>query len=181
MKDKLEDFIKENKDAFDTAEPNNKVWNKIDTSLNDNKVKPINNGIWYWRIAVAVLLIAVVYLAADKFSVINPTVDQRSTLQEFEQIETFYTSMISEKKLELSEQITDQEYFSYLEADIESLDDLYNELKVTYEEDQETPQVKNALVHLLRQKLHLINKQLAILEELKSPNSNGNSAGSSSL
>jgi hypothetical protein len=89
--------------------------------------------------------------------------------------------MISEKKLELSEQITDQEYFSYLEADIESLDDLYNELKVTYEEDQETPQVKNALVHLLRQKLHLINKQLAILEELKSPNSNGNSAGSSSL
>lgn len=33
MQDKLEDFIKDNKAAFDTAEPDNGVWNKIDHAL----------------------------------------------------------------------------------------------------------------------------------------------------
>lgn len=181
MQDKLEDFIKDNKAAFDTAEPDNRVWNKIDQALDQNKVKTINSSVWYWRVAVAVLLIAVVYLAADKFSTSQPKVEELSTLQEFEQLETFYTSMITEKKMELSEQISDKEYFSYLEADIQSLDDLYSELKVTFEDGQETPQVKSALVHLLRQKLHLINKQLDILEQLKDPKATDSASGTSSL
>jgi hypothetical protein len=181
MQDKLEDFIKDNKAAFDTAEPDNRVWNKVNHALDHNKVKTINSSVWYWRAAVAVLLIAVVYLAADKFSASQPKVAALSTLQEFEQLETFYTSMITEKKMELSEQVSDEEYFSYLEADIQSLDDLYRELKVTFEEGQETPQVKSALVHLLRQKLHLINKQLDIMEQLKDPKATDSASGTSSL
>ena len=82
MQDKLEDFIKDNKAAFDTAEPDNRVWNKIDQALDHNKVKTINSSVWYWRVAVAVLLIAVVYLAADKFSTGQPKVEELSTLQE---------------------------------------------------------------------------------------------------
>jgi len=61
------------------------------------------------------------------------------------------------------------------------LDDLYSELKVTFEDGQETPQVKSALVHLLRQKLHLINKQLDILEQLKDPKATDSASGTSSL
>ena len=81
--------------------------------------------------------------------------------------------MISDKKTKLSEEVEAGEYFSFLEADIQSLDQNYEELKTTFENGQETPQLKSALVHLLKQKLYLIEKQLEILEETKSKTSEG--------
>jgi hypothetical protein len=94
-------------------------------------------------------------------------------MEEFKELETFYTQMISDKKTKLSEEVETGEYFSFLEADIQSLDQNYKELKTTFENGQETPQLKSALVHLLKQKLYLIEKQLEILEETKSETSEG--------
>lgn len=171
MQDRLEKFIRENKEEFDVAEPQDRVWKNIEKGLNEEKATGLWSAHWYWKVAVAVLLIAVAYLGYDKLSYDTPQKEQASILKEFEELETFYTTIIAEKKLELSEEVSEEDFFNYLEADIQSLDDLYSELKTTFEENQETPQVKSALVHLLRQKLHLINKQLDILETMKSPSS----------
>ena len=172
MQDKLEDFIKDNKEQFDTETPRGAVWNTIEKGLNRNASAKYNSTHWFWKIAVAVLLIAVVYLGSEKY--FGTAINQGSTtMQEFKEIETIYTQMISDKKSELSEEVEAGEYFSFLEADIQSLDQSYEELKTTFESGQETPQLKSALVHLLKQKLYLIEKQLEILEETKSEISEG--------
>lgn len=172
MQDKLEDFIKDNKEQFDTETPKGEVWNKIEKGLDQNAGAKSNSTHWFWKVAVVVLLIAVAYLGSEKYFSADSN-DESTAMQEFKEMETFYTQMISDKKIELSEEVETGEYFSFLEADIQSLDQYYEELKVTFESGQETPQLKSALVHLLKQKLYLIEKQLEILEETKSETSEG--------
>ena len=172
MQDKLEDFIKDNKEQFDTETPKTEVWNKIEKGLNKSERANGNSTHWFWKIAVAVLLIAVAYLGSEKY--LGTSASNESTvMREFKELETFYTQMISDKKTELSEEVEAGEYFSFLEADVQSLDQYYEELKTTFESGQETPQLQSALVHLLKQKLYLIEKQLEILEETKTENSEG--------
>lgn len=170
MQDKLEDFIKDNKEQFDTETPKEEVWNRVEKKLDQSTSTKSNSTHWFWKVAVAVLLVAVAYLGSEKY--FNADVNNESTaMQEFKELETFYTQMISDKKSRLSEEVEAGEYFSFLEADIQSLDQYYEELKTTFESGQETPQLKSALVHLLKQKLYLIEKQLEILEETKSETS----------
>ncbi|MGW8123001.1 hypothetical protein ACV07N_10125 [Roseivirga echinicomitans] len=176
MRDKLEDFIKDNKERFDTETPSGELWNKIQKGLDQDLPPKRNSTHWFWKIAVAVLLIAVAYLGSEKY--FSADSNRESTaMQEFKELESFYTQLISDKKIKLSEEVESGEYFSFLEADIQSLDQFYEELKIAFESGQETPQLKSALVHLLKQKLYLIEKQLEILDETKG----GSSEATSSL
>ncbi|GAB5522282.1 MAG: hypothetical protein Roseis2KO_01540 [Roseivirga sp.] len=174
MQDRLEEFVKEHRNEFDVAEPKQELWDRIATDLGaeeEEKVKPIHggSGVWLWKAAVAVLLIAVTYLAVDKFVPTEPEIPTMATMEDFEEFESFYTSIITEKSSKLSLELEGEQFFNYLEADIEELDAIYTELRATFESEQGGEQVLNTLVHLLRQKLHLINSQLDILEEAKNP------------
>jgi hypothetical protein len=171
MQDKLEKFVKEHRNEFDAAEPSQSLWGKIANDLGeeDPKVRPIGNNTIWWKVAVAVLLVAVSYLAIDKFLPREEPVKQLATLAEFREFEAFYTSVISEKTSKLSVELEGEEFFHYLEGDIAEIDEIYKELKNTFENEQGGEQVLNTLIHLLRQKLHLVNSQLDILEEARNP------------
>lgn len=173
MQDRLEEFVKTHRSEFDAAEPKQELWDRIASDLDteDEKVKPINggSGVWLWKTAVAVLLVAVTYLAIDKFVPVEAEIPTMATIEDFEEFEAFYTSIITEKSSKLSLELEGDKFFNYLEADIEELDAIYGELRATFESEQGGEQVLSTLVHLLRQKLHLINSQLDILEEAKNP------------
>lgn len=174
MQDRLEDFVKENRDAFDDRQPGDNVWQRIESSLDEEvKVKPINQGLWMWKAAVVLLLGAVAFLAVDRFVPRDAEVERISSIEEFEDLEAFYTSIISEKSSKLSVELEGEEFFNYLEADIEELDAIYDELRAAYTDAESkeapNPEVLETLIHLLRQRLHLINSQLDILEEAKNP------------
>ncbi len=169
--DRLEEFIKENRAELDTKEPSHSVWERIDISLSDGKVKTLQPSMWIWKAAVVVLLAAVTFLMVDRYTFKTGEVAEITTLEEFQELETFYASLISEKKLKIDDQISTDEFFTFLKADIEEIDAIYAELKRTFDEEQETPVVLNALVHLLRQKLHLVNSQLDVIHETKARDS----------
>lgn len=171
MQDKLEDFIKENHGQFDDAEPRHSVWERIDVELSDRKVISLRPTMWYWKAAVVVLIGAVAFLLVDRMTFRDQEVEAVTTVEEFNELETFYTSLISKKELRVDNATASDEFFTFLETDIEEIDAIYSELKKTFEEDQETPAVLNALVHLLRQKLHLISSQLEVINDLKTQES----------
>ena len=177
MQDRLEDFVKANRDAFDEASPKADLWQKIEGKLDeqDEKVvplKPAKSNLWMWKAAVVVLLGAVSFLAIERFVPSEQAIDPAqvvSTADEFQELESFYTSLIEEKSDKLTYELQEGEFFNFLEGDIEDIDALYQELRETYENGQESQIVLDRLIHLLRQKLHLINSQLDILEEAKNP------------
>ena len=169
-KDQLEQFISERRSEFDTIEPPKGVWDKIDKELDQQIESPTTGVLWYWKAAVVVLLAAVTFLMVDKFSTeqVQP-VEELAEVSEFEELETFYTSIISKKELKLEEAMKGEEAINYLEADIEELELLYNDLRKVYIEEQASPEVYDRLMHLLRRRLHLINAQLDIIAKEKLP------------
>jgi len=170
MQDNLEELIRENRGQFDDAEPRHSVWEKIDIELSDQKIKGLQPTMWYWKVAVVVLVIAVSYLLVDRYTFKEQEIAAVTTIEEFVELEIFYSSLISKKELRVVNATSKDDFFTFLEADIEEIDAIYSELKKTFEEDQETPAVLDALVHLLRQKLHLISAQLEVINESNTNN-----------
>ncbi len=172
-KDKLEYFIKENREGFDVSEPRKEVWTGIESKLSGEE----SNRLWYWKAAVFLLIGAVGFLLADKFLPKSETIDSMeqldalaaSNLEKFEELEVFYSSIISKKRDKVSEELESGDMFNYLEADIKELDVIYKDLKGVFIQSQQSEEVLDRLVHLLRRKIHLLNSQLDLLERDKLP------------
>ncbi len=172
-KDNLERFIENNRGAFDLKEPKSDVWTNIEAKLRPER----STALWYWKAAVILLVGAVAFLLTDKYLPLSQSetsfdeseILASNNLEKFEDLEVFYTSIISKKKSKVSEELETGKVFNFLEADLQELDVIYNDLKEVFLESQQSEEVLDRLLHLLRQKIHLLNSQLDILERDKLP------------
>lgn len=159
MKDQLEDFIRQNKAAFDDKEPSDRNWNKINRALfTENSFW---NSVTVWRAAAVILLGVCIYLAYPKFQ------DQKENaiaLTEFKDIESFYISQIDNKVNQLSDQHGQEAGLNGFTHDFQQLDAMYQVLK---EEMKIHPsqKVKDALVLNLLIRIDLLNQQLHKIEK----------------
>lgn len=168
-KDKLEKFILRNREAFDTAEPQEGNWAKIEAQLGFEKPAAKHYVGWYWKAAVFLLLGAVSFLLVDRYNV-QPANDlETSNIEKFKELETFYTSLIDNKKEKLESEMSAEEASIYLQVEMQELDEIYSDLKELFLESQPSEQVMERLVHLLRQKLKVMDSRLEIMELDKLP------------
>lgn len=170
MKDQLEDFVRQNKEAFDDKEPSARVWSAISNKLFN--VDSLWNSLTLWRAAAVVLLGLCVYLLIPRLS---ENREKNLALTEFKDIETFYFSQIAEK-VDQIEGYKGQEGMNGFTSDFQQLEAMYHVLK---EEMKTRPsqKVKDALVlnlliriDLLNQQLHKIDKEEKIEEEVNKVN-----------
>ncbi|HYG19519.1 MAG TPA: hypothetical protein VD816_11355 [Ohtaekwangia sp.] len=159
MKDQLEDFIRENRNAFDDQEPPAKVWKNIAGSFRNGR-----NGWWnsvgIWRAAAIVFMAITVYLLVPK----NTTPPNAElALKEFTDVEAFYVQQISEK-VDLIDAFQKNEGLNGFTQDFKQLEAMYMVLK---EEIKTRPskKVKDALVLNLLVRIDLLNQQLGKLEK----------------
>lgn len=168
-KDQLEQFISDHKREFDNLAPPEGGWERVSQKL-ENSNNPQNTVMWYWKAAVTLLIATVAFLMLDKFKPVPiQPLEELSAVSDFKELETFYTSIISKKETKLAEAIKGEEALNYLATDIEELKFLYADLRELYVKGQATPEIYDRLMHLLRQRLHLINAQLDILAKEKLP------------
>lgn len=159
MKDQLEDFIRQNREAFDTREPSEKNWDRVAGRLFGGR--SLWNSVSLWR-AAAILLIGVcVYLAVPK---IQDRKEKAMVLSEFKDIETFYISQIANKVEQIEDYRGDEEGLNGFTQDFEQLEAMYQVLK---EEMKAHPsqKVKDALVLNLLVRIDLLNQQLHKIEQ----------------
>lgn len=159
--DKLENFIRQHRDAFDDKEPSEKVWAKVDQSL------PAKTSWWnsvaLWRAAAVIFMALSIYLLLPKGQVPQ---QNDIALKEFTDVETFYIKEISEK-VELIDQLEPQgqgEGLNGFTHDFQQLEAMYLVLK---EEIKSRPsqKVKDALVLNLLVRIDLLNQRLHKLEK----------------
>lgn len=170
-KDKLEGFIAENREAFDSETPPKRNWSNIEDQLGISTENRAPKTPWYWKAAVVLLLGAVSFLLIDKYDFMAAN-GHVSNVEKFKEMETFYTSLIENKEQRLASEIASKETSILLEVEIKELDEIYSELKELFFESQPSEQVLERLVHLLRQKLHVIDSQLELIEKAKAPQEN---------
>lgn len=168
-KDQLEEFVKANREAFDDKNVPSGLWDKIENDL-DQRSQPKTKVLWYWKAAVVVLLGAVIFLVAENY-ILKPATQESASneVAEFEELESFYTSIIRKKEIKLSSALAEEQALDYLANDIEELELLYGDLRKAYVEGKQTPEVYDRLMHLLRRRIHLINAQLDIIAKEKFP------------
>jgi hypothetical protein len=162
MKDELEDFVRQNRQAFDDKEPAEKVWNNIQSSLPAAKRISLWNSVTVWRAAAAIFFALSIYLLVPKTVMVrNQGHDQ--SLNEFNDVEAFYVEQISQK-VELIDKFQRNEGLNGFTQDFKQLEAMYSVLK---EEMKNHPsqKVKDALVLNLLVRIDLLNQQLHNLEE----------------
>jgi hypothetical protein len=160
MKDKLEDFIRENRNAFDDREPSEKNWKNIEASIGMSQ-KGWWNSLAVWRAAAMIFMVLSVYLLIPRTSKVQQTAD--ASLNEFNDVEAFYVQQISEK-VEMIDEFQRNEGLNGFTQDFKQLEAMYLVLK---EEMKTHPsqKVKDALVLNLLVRIDLLNQQLHKLEK----------------
>ena len=88
---------------------------------------------------------------------------------EFIQAENYYTTLITLKRDEITKQLTPEEEKEFL-LEVDQLDELYNELKKTYQANAASERVVDAMINNLQLRLEILTKQLEIFENLKGKN-----------
>lgn len=166
MGDQFEKFIMENRDAFDDAAPSDQVWNKIDKKM-DGK-RPVFSIAW--KVAAVLFLASTVFLLIDRNNQ-APAGPQLS--HEFIEAEDYYTTLISQRKEAIKQQLTPEQEEQFL-FDINQLDSMYTELKNTYKTNASNERVVDAMINNLQLRLDILNKQLEILENIKDQNNETN-------
>ena len=139
MKDKLEDFIGNNRDAFDDREPSEKVWSGIERAILYSG-KSLWNTVTIWRAA------AIIFMAVSVYQFFSQNTLPRKNdvaLKEFTDVEAFYVKQISEK-VELIHEFQKNEGLNGFTPDFQQLEAMYLVLR---EEMKTSPsqKVKDAL------------------------------------
>jgi hypothetical protein len=161
--DRLEDFIKANREEFDQLEPSDKVWEKISKST--RKTRKVSFAQYFMRIA-AVLLIAIVFsVILIKTNIFSPgelalkNVDPE--LQELIEAEAFYASQVNDK-LEEIRKCYDiyPELKEEVESDLNELQEMYNTLKTDLNDNISKKAVIEAMIENNRYRLKMVDQVL---------------------
>lgn len=161
MKDRLDEFIRQNRQSFDDKEPAEKVWRNIEASM---KLSSTSwwNSVGLWRAAAVIFMATSIYLLVPKN--MGKTATQNDlAVTEFNDVEAFYFQQISDK-VELIDGFKKNEGLNGFTQDFKQLEAMYMILKEEMK-TRPTEKVKDALVLNLLVRINLLNQQLYKLDE----------------
>jgi len=156
--DRLTEYFRQNREAFDHREPPRGAWEKIRKSIG----KSASRAVVIWR-AAAIFFFA---MSAYLFLSTDPIVKSREITKlqgEFMDLETFYTDQIAEKisLIENFENASEEDQFT---QDIQKLDAMYQVLREEMK-TKPTEKVKDALILNMLIRVDLLNQQIKRLED----------------
>lgn len=170
--DKLEQFIKDNKNEFDSDFNPEKSWGKIESEISDKSHNYKN----VWMVAASMILIlSVAWLVYDRAQLtdkINELENLSVNDKPYSEVESFYQQNIEEKTL-LVNQISKEKNIN-INSDLKSLNKKYEELKAKVKEQGGHPQLVNAMIQNLQTQIEILEQQLSILQDLQEYSKNEN-------
>ncbi|MEZ4904149.1 MAG: hypothetical protein R2822_21570 [Spirosomataceae bacterium] len=185
MKDKLQRFVRDNREAFDVHEPSDALWEKLSQKLpNEIASQQIDFKIerqrkqWNWRIAASItLLIGIGWVGysvyqnygvatSPEFALTNPTYAKQVSQ---------YTQLIDAKRIELSEMTKNNPaLYEEFAGELEQLERSYQNLKIDLPKNPNQEIVIQAMIQNLQWQIDLLNKQLDIIQRIKNKNNHAN-------
>jgi hypothetical protein len=161
--DRLEEFIKNNREAFDELEPSPEVWAKIVSGT--KKTKTIRLTGYIFKVA-AVLVFAIIFsvlmMKNDGFRNGNNSAENIDPeMVELIEAEAYYAGQVN-KKMEEIEKCYDTypEIKDDVEADLNELQEMYNTLKTDLNENISKKEVIEAMIENNRHRLKMVDEVL---------------------
>lgn len=176
MKDQLEDYIRENREAFDDAVPSLKVWAAIDKELStQTSTEPKTSRRFpLWRVmtmaASVVLLLGVGAIIGRQLSLGNSVQNNlaldNEVSREVEDMKAYYETEIKNKEAQLVQYNERKNIAPDLAQIDQHLEELMEELKSVPAGSEE--QVINAMINSYQVKAAILEKVLENLKNTKS-------------
>jgi hypothetical protein len=181
-KDKLENFIRENAEGFNSLEPPLMAWEAIEKEIpaaNQTKIRQLLP--LAWKAAAAILIFASAwmlndYLDKEKTSDTNYAVNEINVnpqLSELSDAEAYYTTQISNKQAELARYARQNpEIIEDLKKEFTEMDKNKAELKKDLAESNADEKVIEAIILSYRVKLEILDQMLTELRRSKEKDNN---------
>lgn len=166
--DRLEEFIRKNREALDVNSPSAAVWGKV-----SEEMKPKRSVKWWLAAAasVAVLIsISVIFYQIGKISV-NQKLAAASGKElparlQLREAEAYYTSQVNALYNEAEPLLaSNPELKSELNNDLSQIDSIYSDLKRDLRDNIANEEVVEALIRNYTIKIEILKDMLAILKE----------------
>lgn len=175
MRDNLEKFVTENREAFDNADPAPRIYDQVKAKLSANPGRQIWKRPVFQAAAVLVmiLLAAVIYRVVEKPS--QETLPEEIVYDETVIGDPVYTKQIyhfreliglKQDELKQLEKEYPQLYQQFV-GDINQLDSSYQALKLNLPENPNREILLEAMISNLQLQSELLNRQLLIIKEIK--------------
>jgi len=161
--DRLEDFIKNNREAFDQFEPSEKVWENI--SKQKGKSRKISMVSYFLRVAAVVTIAVVFTVLITNTNIFNSeeakAQPEDPELRELIEAEAFYASQVNEKMNEIRKCYdTFPEIKEEVETDLTELQEMYDVLKIDLNENISKKAVIEAMIENNRYRLKMVDDVL---------------------
>ncbi|HYH15567.1 MAG TPA: hypothetical protein VD794_10115 [Flavisolibacter sp.] len=190
MKERLEQFINTNRDAFDNEIPPSHIWEQVNKKLVHEKKQTKTFLLAHVKLWAAVIgfLVAgiVIFLIVENNNLKNDLTASRHRLEQqhklhLEQITDYnkeisqFTQIVAVKQNQLSG--FSKEYpslYKSFTSDINDLNKEYEKLKQELKIVPEQDEILDAMIQNLKLQTELLNEQLLIIHQLKSTKKNTN-------
>jgi hypothetical protein len=173
MSERLEDFIKMNREDFDDLEPSADLWARIEMHLppqysepQKREAKTFTLG-FVLRVAAAVVVVMAISFVIYLRNTNNGGVDFAAINPQYAQQKIQYTSLIESKRSELKSSIakTDPELYQEFNGEIAKMDSTYKELNEELLTSPNQERVLRAMIHNLQIQTQVLNQQLNVIEQ----------------
>ena len=169
MSREIEDFIRNNKSAFDTEEPGGQLWAKMEQELNKREQKKPNTRLWISIAASLLVVFGIAYMYTQKGQRNGNTLAQVNPSQAQKQVQ--FTSLIEQKTDSLQVYAADNpELYQKFSTDLEHIQTDYDLLKKDLAKSPNQEFIIRAMEKNLELQLQVVSQQLQIINKVRQVN-----------
>lgn len=166
MSRNIEEYIKANRKSFDLESPPADLWNRIETGLEQQRIKKPSRVPFWLSIAASLILIST-FIFIYTYRKSPQELDIADVNPSYAKKEMKFASLIEEKKDSLMVYAKDNpDLYREFSTDLDELGRDYLKLKEELQRSPNRKLVVKAMVRNLEIQLQIINQQLSIINEV---------------
>ncbi len=181
MKDRLERFVRDNQEDFDSYEPSKALWKKIETEVAkqqpagkrlNGKVVKFGGARWGISIAAGIAILLTVGYGVVSYMSLPDSITDLSLPSAYKS--TYgkelvqFTTLVEEKREELKAlESADPQLYHQFDVELQALDKSYQSLKNELPQNPNPEDLLKAMVQNLSMQIDLLNQQLQIIQKIK--------------
>ncbi|WP_316790350.1 hypothetical protein [Pedobacter frigoris] len=169
MSKKIEEYIKDNKKAFDIGIPSKDLWNKIEAALDERRPekKKKHLGLLFCLGVAASLILVMTFIFMSTYRNYKKEVEIADVNLGYAKKEMKFASLIEEKKDSLQIYAKDNpDLYNKFSNDLLELNKDYIKLKKELQHSPDQKLVVRAMVRNLEIQLQIINQQLSVISQV---------------
>jgi hypothetical protein len=175
MSNKLEGFVKDNKNEFEVKGPSDQLWAKIEAELDKKKQPKKSIKMYQWMSIAATLVVSLGLYFTYNYNQAN-NIDVADINPEFGKREVSFVSQIEEKKDSLAIYASENpDLYKRFTEDLKNLDAEYDRLKTELPESPNQVFVVKEMVRNREMQLQVLKQQLMIINQVNQYNKKENS------